>query len=196
MTTNRNTEYVSNPKDLATLFNNFFRNKVETLRNKTDQDPQRCPLSRQRKWLDDLDRPIPSFRLKLIDRKTFRLIISKFKASRVHGVDWIDSYSLKVASPIIEDSLMHLVNLSIKQSKFAANWKPQLIHPFHKKNDKHRMENYRPVSHLVQVGKMCEYAINLQILEHFTQYNLFHQNHHGSLAHHSTATAVIQFFDT
>ena len=57
------------------------------------------------------------------------------------------------------------------------------------------MGNYRPVSHLVQVGKMVEYAIYFQIVEHFVTNNLFHPNHHGSLADHSTATAIIQLFD-
>ena len=42
---------------------------------------------------------------------------------------------------------------------------------------------------------MVEYAIYFQIVEHFVSNNLFHPNHHGSLANHSTATAIIQLFD-
>ena len=42
---------------------------------------------------------------------------------------------------------------------------------------------------------MVEYAIYFQIVEHFSNNNLFHPNHHGSLTHHSTATAIIQLFD-
>ena len=57
------------------------------------------------------------------------------------------------------------------------------------------MENYRPVSHLVQVGKIVEYAVYFQIVEHFVTNDLFHPNHHGSLANHSTATAITQLFD-
>ena len=116
--------------------------------------------------------------------------MKKMKPKRVHGIDWIDSYSLKVAAPLLEDSLLHLVNLSIEQSTFAKNWKPQLIHPIHKKTDKDLIENYRPVSHLVQVGKVTEYAVNIQIIEHFTENGLFHPNRHGSLSGNSTATAL------
>ena len=83
------------------------------------------------------------------------MIMKRLKAKRVHGVDWIDSYSLKVAGSLLEDSLLHLVNLSIMKSKFAKNWKP-----FHKKKAKDEIENYRPVSHLVQVGKIKEYAVD------------------------------------
>ena len=57
------------------------------------------------------------------------------------------------------------------------------------------MENYRPVSHLVEVGKLVEYIAGEQILEHFTKNNLFFPNHHGSLANHSTATVPIQLTD-
>ena len=47
----------------------------------------------------------------------------------------------------------------------------------------------------MQVGKLVEYAVYFQMVEHFMSNDLFHPNHHGSLAHHSTATAIIQLFD-
>ena len=33
------------------------------------------------------------------------------------------------------------------------------------------------------------------IIDHFTRHDLFHPNHQGSLANHSTATPVVQLFD-
>ena len=42
---------------------------------------------------------------------------------------------------------------------------------------------------------MVEYVVGEQILEHFITNDLFHPNHHGSLANHSTATALIQLKD-
>ena len=188
-------EMVTNPQKLANMFNNFFRKKVELLRQKTNKPPTVQPAERLKKWLDSRANPPPPFELKIINIEMFRKIMKKMKPKRVHGVDFIDAYSLKVASPLIEDSLMHLINLSIKESLFAARWKPQLIYPLHKKNEKDLIENYRPVSHLVQIGKMVEYAVYFQIVDHFVQHSLFHRNHHGSLANHSTATAIIQLFD-
>ena len=88
-----------------------------------------------------------------------------------------------------------MINLSIRQGKFPEAWKPQLIMPFHKKKEKNLLQNYRPVSHLVQIGKLAELAVKEQIVEHFTSNNLFHPNHHGGLAHHSTSTALIQLHD-
>ena len=122
--------------------------------------------------------------------------MKKFKLKRTHGLDWIDACSLKLAGPIVEASLIHLINLSIRQKRFAGRWKPQLIFPHFKKKERDLMENYRPVSNLVQVGMMVEYAVYYQIVEHFVRNDLFHPNHHGSIANHSTATALLQMFDT
>ena len=188
-------EYVTNPQQLSDMFNEFFKSKVDKLREKTNQPPQIPPAERLESWLSQRSSPPPPFQLKEIDREQFRRILKKMKPKRTHGVDWIDSFSLKKAGPLIEDSLIHLINLSIREKKFSTKWKPQLIFPHHKKNEKDIIENYRPVSHLVQVGKMVEYAAHFQIVDHFIKHNLFHPNHHGSIANHSTATAVIQLFD-
>ena len=190
-----NMEMITNPQKLSNMFNHYFRKKVELLRQKTDSPPAIPPGDRLRSWLAQRESQPPPFELKMIDTTMFRKIMKKMKAKRVHGVDWIDSYALKTAGPVIEDSLIHLINLSIKGSKFSARWKPQLIFPLHKKKEKDKLENYRPVSHLVQVGKIVEYAVYFQIVEHFVTNDLFHPNHHGSLANHSTATAITQLFD-
>ena len=117
------------------------------------------------------------------------------KGGKASGEDGIDSYSLKLAAPPIEDALLHIVNLSIRSSTFSSFWKHQLIFPHHKKADKDQTKNYRPVSHLVEVGKLVEYAVYDQVTKHFLSHNLFHRNHHGGLPHHSTGTALIQIHD-
>ena len=188
-------EFVTNPRKLAGMFNDFFKNKVQKLRATTNQPPKISPTVRLKSWLQKAGIKPPPFQFKEIDKKSFRGIMKKIKGKRVHGVDWIDSFSIKIASPLIEDCLIHIVNLSIRKSKFATRWKPQLIFPFHKKKEKDKLENFRPVSHLVQIGKIVEYAAYFQIVEHFTKHNLFHPNHHGSLANHSTATAITQLHD-
>ena len=118
------------------------------------------------------------------------------KGSKTSGIDTIDSYSLKLAAPLIEEALLHLVNLSIRSSTFSSSWKHQLIFPHHKKSDKQLPKNYRPVSNLVEVGKLVEYAVYDQVTEHYHSNELFHHNHHGGLPHHSTTTALIQVHDT
>ena len=94
------------------------------MREKTNQPPTTPPSERLRKWLAKRDQPPPPFELKVIDKIMFRKIIKKMKPKRVHGVDWTDSYSIKIASPLIEDALIRLINLSILDKKFSTRWKP------------------------------------------------------------------------
>ena len=55
--------------------------------------------------------------------------------------------------------------------------------------------NYRPVSHIIEAGKIAEKVIHEQVYEHFKANKLFHRNHHGFLGNHSTATALLQLYD-
>ena len=187
-------EKVSNPLKMANVFNEFFVHKIKVLREKTATEPVIDPIERLKNWTEKKGN-MPKFSLNKIDVKTFRKILKRMKGKRSHGIDNIDSFSLKLAGPLIEDALMHLINLSIESQRFSSQWKPQLIFPLHKKCSKLDAKNYRPVSHLVEVGKMVEYAVYEQVIGHFTDNNLFHENHHGSLSGHSTATALIQLVD-
>ena len=187
---------VSNPSRLATMFNEFFLEKVRLLRAKTNTNPKVNPVTRLQNWLESSGKlPLPKFSIKPISREKLRKLIKRMKGGKSSGVDTIDSYSLKLAAPLIEDALEHLINLSITTAKFASLWKPQLIFPQHKKSEKDVIENYRPVSHLVEVGKLVEHEVNDQVTEHFLSNNLFHSNHHGGIANHSTNTALIQLND-
>ena len=177
------------------MFNQFFLEKVKILRTKTNTNPKVNLVIMIQQWLEKSGKSPPVFSLKSITRQKLRKLIKRMKGGKTSGVDTIDSYSLKLAAPLIEDALEHLVNLSITTGKFASIWKPQLIFLQHKKGEKDAIENFRPVSHLVEIGKMVEYEVNDQIVEHFISNNLFHSNHHGGLPNHSTNTALIQLHD-
>ena len=100
-------------------------------------------------------------------------------------MDFIDSFSLKTAAPLIKYEILHLVNLSITSSKFAQIWKHQLVLPLHKKKDKLDGNNYRPVSHIIEVSKIVEYAVFDQVYSHCEDNNIFHKNQHGFIGDHS-----------
>ena len=117
------------------------------------------------------------------------------KGGKSCGIDDIDSYCLKLAAPFIKPVLLHLINLSLTGNTFPSEWKTQLIHPNYKKGDKTNSGNYRPVSHIVEISKLVEYVIHDQVFTHFNTNDLLHQNHHGSLPGHNTATALIHLYD-
>ena len=189
-----NDRFITNPKGLAEAFNFIFQEKIKKLRQNTDGHIAKLnPKARLQLWLQNKN--VSKFSLQPIDILTLRSIMKKIKPSRSHGSDFIDSSSLKLAFPLVEDAVLHNVNLSIISSKFSDLWKTQLVLPLHKKNDPSDGNNYRPVAHIAELGKIVEYVIHAQVYLHFKQNKLFHSNHHGFLSNHSTATALIQLHD-
>ena len=137
-------------------------NKVKKLRNELSDEPVVEPTARLRQWLNREGKEISEFSLKPINKDDLKRLVKKMKGGRSSGADNIDSFSIKTAAPHIEDVLVHIINLSLV--KFPQGWKNQLIHPFHKKADKNVGENYRPVSHIIEISKLTEYAVLEQIL--------------------------------
>ena len=186
---------INNPRLMAEILNKKFKDKVSILRNQTNDQPIVNPVNRLKKWLSQRESVLPKFTLKPITLSQLREVLRKIKFSRSHGIDFVDAFSIKLAGPLIEDALLHIINLSIKSGVFASSWKTQLVLPLHKKNDRLDCSNYRPVSHIVELGKIVEYVVHKQVYDHFEKYHIFHGNHHGFLTNHSTATALIQLQD-
>ena len=190
---NHESKVIQSPAELAETFNEIFLSKVQRLKSAISSDNSRKPIDSLTTWLSKRELPLNTFSFKPVDITSLRKFIKKLKGSRSSGIDQIDSFSIKLAAPYIEDVLLHLVNLSLVT--YPQSWKNQLVHPFHKKGDKGNGENYRPVSHIVEVSKLAEYAVLDQVLEHFEVNQLFHQNHHGFLPNRNTATALLQIYD-
>ena len=189
-----NDKMISNPKGLAEAFNKIFQDKIKILRNQTDGNkPKIDPKSRLLSWLNGKN--LSKFSLHVIDINKLRSIVKKIKPSRSHGSDFLDAYSIRLAFPLVEDAVLHLINLSISSNKFSDFWKTQLVLPLFKKNDPLDGSNYRPVAHIAELGKIVEYVIHDQVYQHFKDQQLFHTNHHGFLSNHSTASALIQLHD-
>ena len=71
-----------------------------------------------------------------------------------------------------------------------------MVVPHHKKVDKYKVENFRPVCHLIEMGKIVELVVLDQLLGHFVTHKLIHPNHHGSMPSHDCVTAVGHLKDT
>ena len=138
---------------------------------------------------------MPTFEIKSISIQKLRKILKKRKGNRSCGIDYIDGYSVKLAAPLIEDILLHLVNLTIEKSEYPSLWKVNKVSPQFQKGDKTKGENWRPVTDIVFVSKLAEAAVFDQVSEHFSKNHLWHPNHHGFRPNHSTATALAQLYD-
>jgi hypothetical protein len=172
--------------------NNFFVDKIATIRHglpsQTDD-----PLKTLQKIMKD---KTSVFSLSCVHPDAVKKIILGLKNSKSYGVDTIDTYIIKLMVDDILPAVTHIVNLSIQHAAFPSLYKIAKVIPLHKKDDPLLPKNYRPVAILCILSKVIERVIFLQIVEYMNCNNLFHPNHHGFRAHHSTSTAMIQMYDS
>ena len=179
------------PHELANIMNKFFTSKIQA--HVSNLSPAHS---------DPVD-PI----IKIMESKNCRLsltpvhpdqvfeIISSVKTSSSCGLDNINVKILKLGINHLLPSITHIINLSIASQTFPVDWKTAKVIPLHKKKDVSHPENYRPVSLLSSVSKVCEKAIFIQLVTYFESNNLIHPSHHGFRADHNTTTALIEMAD-
>ena len=155
-------------------------------------DPTRDPVGRVNDWLERRGVSPPPLILTPVNELQIVSALAKLKPGKQLPSDDIDGHGLLLLAPLLLPAIQHVVNLSITTGTFASCWKEQVIHPHHKKAEKDCLDNYRPVSDTVKLGLLTEHVVHDQLTAHFHQHDLFHHNHHGSLASHDTATALIQ----
>ena len=185
-------QIVTSPAKLAEIMNNFFVDKVariqQNLPNSSDD-----PLRTVKNLMKDRT---SVFSLSFVHPDAVKKIVMGLKNSKSSGVDNIDTYILKLLVDDVLPAVTHIVNLSIQQGKFPALYKIAKVIPLLKKDDPLEPKNYRPVAILCILSKVIERAIFIQIIEYMNTNDLFHPNHHGFRAHHSTSTAMIQMYDS
>ena len=111
--------------------------------------------------------------------------------SKASGPDGIPARLLKECSQQIVPSLCSLFNLSLQSSWIPSEWKSADVVPIHKKDSKEPAGNYRPISLLSIVIKVCVYIrFHNHILHHISQAQ------HGFLRKRSCVTQLLSIFHT
>ena len=88
--------------------------------------------------------------------------------------------------------MLHIVNLSLASGQFSSLWKEQTMPLRHKKGSKEDLNNYRPVSTIVELAKITETAAHDQVRDHFIEQQLFHPGHPCSIPKLDTTTALLE----
>ena len=154
-------------KDISNAMNNFFCSVGEDLANKIPPVPN--PL-----LSDDyeVNKYKAEFNFKTIEVKDIRAAFAKIKTAKSFGTDNISSYFLKLALPVIENSLAALFNTSIETSQFPDSWKVARATPSFK-GDKAEKSNYRPISVLPVISRLFEKLVFDQLYQHMKENRLF-----------------------
>ena len=186
-----NGEMITKPPRIATIMNNFFISKVENLKARipaSDSDP----LEKLREVVKNRE---CTFTFRPVTPKEIGDIIAGLKNTKSTGIDFINTWVIKLIAEEVVPALTHIVNLSILQAEFPQSWKQSKVVPLLKKGDPILPQNYRPVSLLPIFSKVLERAVFLQVVSYLESNQLLNPNHHGCRHGHNTATALLQMFD-
>ena len=182
---------IAKPARVATIMNEYFINKVAKLKNKIP-DTQADPLAKLREVFQNRQ---CIFSLRPVSQEEILKIITDLKNTKSTGMDFIDTWVIKLVAKEILPALTHIVNISISQAEFPNSWKVSKVVPLLKKDDPLQSKNYRPVALLPIFSKVLERAVFIQVVEYVESNGLLCSNHHGGRQHHNTATALLQMYE-
>ena len=185
-------ELKTKPKVLADGMNNFFVNKVTDLRAKIPAC-SKDPFERVNKLMENRT---CNFQLQAVHPDVVSKVIKNMKSSKSCGIDYIDSYIIKLACEELTPGITHIVNLSISSKNFPSMWKKSKVIPLLKKDDPTITKNYRPVSLLPITSKILERVVYNQLIAYLENNKILNPSHHGFRRNHSTVTALLEMHAT
>ncbi len=80
---------------------------------------------------------------------------------------------------------------SLNSGELPGDWLKANVTPIYKKGDRHRPENYRPVSLTCVASKLMEHIIAKQILTHLENHTILSRFQHGFRQRHSCETQLL-----
>ena len=117
--------------------------------------------------------------------------LNELSSSKAVGVDGVPLPAIKNCFAVLGPHLLHVINASIVNRVFPAAWKMALVVPIHKSGPRHVANNFRPISILPVLSKLCEKAVCAQLSAYFVKCDLFSPSQYAYRPCHSTEDAVL-----
>ena len=94
--------------------------------------------------------------------------LKRLKSCKSPGKDGIPNEVLKLLVPSLSYPLCLLFNLSYRAGVFPSAWKSAIVVPIFKKGQRSQAVNYRPISLLPTISKVCERIFYESLYHHVT----------------------------
>ena len=179
-----NNTILSDPKNIAESFNNYFCNVGPQLNSLLPAN------NFDFKTYLTTDYKNSFFCSETCDYE-LQEIIKDLKISNSSNGDDISSKIIILCSNLIAKPLVHIFNLSVRQGIFPNMLKSSKVIPIFKKGDKTNMSNYRPISLTSPFSKVFEKLIHKRLTAYLDKYKILQEYQFGFRKLHSTSLAVI-----
>ena len=179
-----------NPVCLANKFNQFYKNKVAKIRNQIPPTTSQTATGVNDQFQGTI---LESFTPITVDELRTIIKPSKIKTSSE------DAIPASLLKDIVEDLLPYLVDLVNKSLSTGSveGIKDSIIIPILKKAglDPEILKNYRPVTNVVYISKLCEKVVLVQFSKHLQNNNLNSKYQYGYKIYHSTETLLLKLLN-
>ena len=179
---------LTNPKDIADAFNNYFSNVATDIKSSIKYS--------RNKFFDFLPQiNINSFFIDPTDKTEIKNIILSLDPLRSIGPKSIPTKILKLLSNDISTQFADLFNLSFSEGVFPSILKTCKVIPIYKKDSQLNCSNYRPISLLSNIDKILERIMYNRLYKFLETNNLIYSLQFGFRQKHSTSHVLIHLTD-
>ncbi len=175
-------------QELVNDFADFFSTKIQNIMDHLDgiQSTSSVQAEEIRTVLKPLDR------FKPVTEEEVRKLISS-SAPKSCDLDPVPTNVLKLCLDILLPLITQMINLSLQHGQFPDAWKIALIIPLLKKLGLDIIfKNFRPVSNLEFISKICEKVVAVQFNDHCIFNRLYSIFQSAYKTGHSTETALLK----
>ena len=169
-----NGNFISNEREVADIFNDYYINIVELTSGKVPLNvaPNFETGTKCDGIIDQIietykDHPsirliksgateVKTFSFKFVTEEVVLSHLKSVDSKKSVGVDLIPPRIIKDSAAILAKPLTNLINLSIQENVFPSKAKIAAVLPFFKKEDRLNKKNYRPISVLSSISKIFE----------------------------------------
>ena len=117
--------------------------------------------------------------------------VMQLKNNKSSGFDGITTKMLKMSIHALKPHITCLFNMIIKNNNFPDFWKISTITPILKSGDKTDPNNYRPISVLSVLSKVCEKHLFNEIKSFLDKNNIINDRQFGFRPKHSTTDCLL-----
>ena len=180
----KNEEKVSNV-DMAEALNDFFVNIGSSIETKIPKPKQN--------FSSYLKNPNNKsiFLSPCTPNEISSIIIKDMNPSKSSGPNSISTNLLIEFSELVVNPLSRIINMSLTEGVFPSLNKEANVCPIHKKNEKTKCDNYRPISLLPNISKIFERVIYTRLDNFLTSSEIIYKLQFGFRKQYSTNHALL-----
>ena len=152
-----------------------------------------CKISEFRKIINPVS---DQFSFTRVECSQVKDIVNSIPNKKAPGIDKVSPRLIKESLPIIVPSITSIINASLRSRVFPTSWIRKIaeVWPILKRNSDHEeASNYRPISLLPILSKVCERVV--QLTPYLTSNQRISVKQSGNKRWHSTETSLISTTD-